>query len=247
MHKVNYDKISEIYDTVRSGDLEVITYILDNKLLDRRSRVLEIGCGSGNNTVLMSAATEAEIYGLDQSRGMLDKAEKKSGRIHFMQGDAVTLAGIENESFDAVYMVDVIHHIRDIAAMFSNIYRVLKKYGMVFVFTDTHEKIRNERLTSKYFPETVEVELMRYQPTEQIFAVMKACGFSNVKLERLKCEEQLNMGEYLIKVAEAKGYSMFHLIPDEAIERGIQRIRQAMEDGPLSYTPNTPVFSGVKK
>lgn len=244
MTAVNYDKISEVYDLVRSGDPEVITYILDNKVVDSSSSVLEIGCGSGNNTVLMKAATGAEVYGMDQSRGMLDKADKKSENIHFMQGDAVTLEGIQDESFDVVYMVDVIHHIRDIASMFRNIFRVLRKEGMVFVFTDTHEKIRNERLTSKYFPETINVELERYQPTDEIIAIMKECGFKNARLERLKSKEQFEIGEYLIKAAEVKGFSMFHLISDDAIERGIQRIREDMKKGPICYMPNTPVFIG---
>ncbi|HYF83314.1 MAG TPA: class I SAM-dependent methyltransferase [Clostridia bacterium] len=246
MSKINYDKISELYDSVRSGDPEVIAYILENKLLGHESKVLEIGCGSGNNTVLMAAATEAEVHGLDQSRGMLGKAEKKSERIHFIQGDAVTLEGIKDESFDAVYMVDVIHHIGDIATMFRNIYRVLNKEGMVFVFTDTHEKIRDERLTCKYFPETIKVELERYQSTDRILEAMKECGFKNTKLEKLKCEERLDAGDYLIKVAETKGYSVFHLISDDAIERGIQRIREDLKKGPVAYMPNTPVFSGAK-
>lgn len=246
MNKVNYDRISDIYDTVRAGDPEVIGYILEAKALGPKSRVLEIGCGSGNNTVLMEAASEAEVYGLDESAGMLDKAVKKSKNIHFMQGDAETLEDIHDGSFDAVYMVDVIHHIKDIASMFRNIYRVLKKEGIVFVFTDTHEKIINERLTSKYFPESIIVELERYQPTEEILEVMKHSGFMDVRLEEPISREASDIGEYLIRVVEAKGYSMFHLMPEDAIQRGIERIREDMKKGPIFYKPSIPVFTGVK-
>jgi hypothetical protein len=75
---------------------------------------------------------------------------------------------------------------------------------------------------------------------------MKECGFKNARIESFKCKEQDEMGEYLIKVAEVKGYSMFHLIPDDAIERGIQRIREDTKKGPISYATNMPVFSGMK-
>jgi hypothetical protein len=54
------------------------------------------------------------------------------------------------------------------------------------------------------------------------------------------------MGEYLIRVAESKGYSMFHLIDDDAIERGIQRIKDDMKKGLVGYNPNTSVFLGMK-
>jgi ubiquinone/menaquinone biosynthesis C-methylase UbiE len=246
MYRVDYDKISEIYDTVRVGDPEVVSYIVQNKKLGGESRVLEIGCGSGNNTMLMAAATEAEVHGLDKSKGMLAKAAEKSSRIRFIQGDAVTLEGIADESFDVVFMVDVIHHIKDITLMFSNILRVLRKEGMVFVFTDSHDKIINERLTSKYFPETIQVELDRYQSDEEILEAMNSCGFKNVMIDLLQWSEQTDMGDYLIRIAESKGYSMFHLISDEAIERGIRKIREDMEKGPIDYKSSTSVFVGEK-
>jgi ubiquinone/menaquinone biosynthesis C-methylase UbiE len=246
MNKVDYDRISETYDLVRTGDPQVIGFILDKKDVKADTGILEVGCGSGNNTVLMKAATKAEVYGLDQSEGMLEKAKLKDSSIHFSSGDAVLLEGFRDESLDIVYMVDVIHHIKDIGTMFRNIYRVLKKDGMVFIFTDTHERIREERLTSKYFPETVRVELERYQPTEQILGVMKNCGFRDIMLENLQYEEEADMGEYLIKVAQTKGYSMFHLIPEEALESGIQRIKEDLKKGKIAYRPNTPVFLGSK-
>ncbi|MGE5677403.1 MAG: class I SAM-dependent methyltransferase [Pseudomonadota bacterium] len=246
MNRVDYDRISEIYDLVRTGDPQVIGFILDKKDVKADTKILEVGCGSGNNTVLMKAASEAEVYGLDQSKGMLEKAKVKDGSIHFYLGDAVLLEGFQDESLDIVYMVDVIHHIKDIGSMFRNIYRVLKRDGMVFIFTDTHERIREERITSKYFPETVSVELERYQPTEQMLYAMKSCGLKDIRLEKLEYEEETDMGEYLIKVAQTKGYSMFHLIPEAALERGIQRIRQDMKKGKIAYKPNTPVFLGRK-
>jgi protein-L-isoaspartate O-methyltransferase len=64
MNNVNYDKISEIYDAVRSGDPEVIAYILENKVLGHDSRILEIGCGSGNNrrVCLVKRRIRVRIY-----------------------------------------------------------------------------------------------------------------------------------------------------------------------------------------
>lgn len=59
--------MSEIYDKVRVGDHFVIKYILD------------AGCGTGNNTVLISEVTDAAVYGMDRSEGMLIKPEKWQG------------------------------------------------------------------------------------------------------------------------------------------------------------------------
>lgn len=247
MAKMDYDKISEVYDTVRHGDPAVIEYMLSRKAVGPTSEILEIGCGTGNNTILLEAVTKARIYGLDQSQGMLDKAVEKTARVEFILGDAVTLKNLPNDRFDIVYMVDVIHHIEDIGTMFTNIFRILKRNGAVFVFTDTHERIKSERLTSKYFPETIDAELKRYQSTEKIIEALKASDFRSIKLEHICETEEFEAGEKLIKLAEAKGYSMFHLISQEAIERGIERIRRDIEAGrEICYMPRTPVFSGKK-
>lgn len=143
------------------------------------------------------------------------------------------LAGISEDAFDVIYMVDVIHHIHDIQTMFRSIHKALKDGGKVFVFTDTHERIKYERLTSKYFPETVEVELKRYQSDRELDLAMEQAGFTNRMLEYIGELEPVDFGQRLIDLAATKGYSMFHLIPQEAIDRGIEKLKEDIEKGPF--------------
>lgn len=246
MTKVDYDRISQIYDLVREGQSDIIKSILDAKSVNEDSAILEIGCGTGNNTLLMSKVTNARVIGMDQSEGMLEKARAKSDDINFFQGDAVTLKSFADGEFDIVYMVDVIHHIKDIKTMLSNINRVLKKDGMVFVFTNSHDYIKNCRLTSKYFPDTIEAELKRYQDGWEIEAAMRETGFSNVGSRYVEYPTIKDAGSQLIALAEKKGYSMFHLIAQEAIDKGIEKIKEDMEKGSVDYYPKDLLVSGQK-
>jgi len=96
----------------------------------------------------------------------------KGENVGFIECDAVSLKKIEDNTYDLIYMVDVIHHIVEISEMFRSIKRVLKPKGRVYIFTDTHEHIKN-RLTTKYFTETLAVELDRYQSTAQLTQAME--------------------------------------------------------------------------
>jgi len=48
MSKVNYNEISQVYDDVRQADIELINSFLQELAIDRKTRVLDIGCGTGN-------------------------------------------------------------------------------------------------------------------------------------------------------------------------------------------------------
>jgi ubiquinone/menaquinone biosynthesis C-methylase UbiE len=246
MNKVNYNEICKIYDSVREGDIITVNRIIEEGKIDSNSKILEIGCGTGNYTVLVSERTNAKVYGLDQSEGMLKKAKSKNCNINFMKGNAVYLDSFEEEKFDLVYMIDVIHHIKDINTMFKNIFRILKNNGSVFIFTDTHEHIRN-RLTTKYFPETLEEELKRYQSTEEIISAMQQNSFMDIKSDTVILPDDKNYGQKLINIAEKKGYSMFNLISQDAIDTGIQRILEDIKHKKIVYHMRAPYIVGRKK
>lgn len=246
MSNVNYNEISKIYDSVREGDILTINRIIQEGKVDSNTKILEIGCGTGNYTGLISKATNAVVYGLDQSEGMLEKAKAKTSDINYVKGDAVYLNCFDEKEFDIVYMIDVIHHIKDINTMLKNIFRILKNNGSLFIFTDTHEHIRN-RLTTKYFPETLEVELKRYQSSEEITASLSQNGFTSIKSDNIILGDDEDYGEKLINLANKKGYSMFNLISQDAIDAGIQRIHQDMKHKKVVYPMRAPYILGRKE
>lgn len=246
MTKINYDHVSKIYDKVRMGDQLVVSNIVKMIEVHTELCILDIGCGTGNNSILINDVTEGKVYGIDQSKGMLEKAKEKSSRINWTIGNAVTLENFQEKMFDVAFMVDVIHHIDDIDTMFKNIYKVLKKGGRIFVFTDSHDHIENNRLVSKYFPETIEKELQRYQSTDEITSSLRKNKFSNVRYDDICYPEQEDAGEKLVELAKNKGYSMFHLISGEAIDKGIEKLSNDLLRKKIIYKPKTQMIIGEK-
>jgi ubiquinone/menaquinone biosynthesis C-methylase UbiE len=242
----DYNKISKLYDDVREADLKTVEFLISTAQLHENSRVLEIGCGTGNYLRLVQILTKAELWGIDSSQGMLSKAREKSEGAILIEGDAVELSEIPDSYFDLVYMVDVIHHIQNIYRMFQNIKRVLKKNGRVVVFSDNYQHIRN-RLTTKYFPETLEAELKRYQDTPELIQSLSSCGFLQIQEGIIEIGDDSTIGPRLIEIAAKKGYSMFGLISEEAIKTGIERIQVDMKKGvSIIYHQRAPYVAAVK-
>jgi SAM-dependent methyltransferase len=244
--KIDFNKVCDVYDIVRTGDPFVIKKIIEKTNPEAGDRILDLGCGTGNNAVLLSNTVDSQIYGMDQSEGMLSKAREKNDRIRFLVGDAMDMKDIENGYYDLVFMVDVIHHIPDIKVMFKNIYRILKPEGAVMIFTESHDQLKNSRLTTKYFPETLENELKRYPSEDSITTSMNDTGFCCIETEDVKYPAEKGYGEKLITLAETKSYSMFRMISQDAIDRGIARIKEDLKKKEVSADQKNLMIIGRK-
>jgi ubiquinone/menaquinone biosynthesis C-methylase UbiE len=67
-------------------------------------RVLDLGCGDGTTAVPL-ARLGAEVVGIDIAKNLVDAGNKRAAeegltRLHFQEGDASNLQGVEDHSFD---------------------------------------------------------------------------------------------------------------------------------------------------
>jgi ubiquinone/menaquinone biosynthesis C-methylase UbiE len=231
MAQVDYDQISKIYDDVRKADIDLINAFLRRIQLQTTSRVLDIGCGTGNYTGLLQKVTQARVFGIDPSPGMLEKARQKHPGITFRQAEAARLPFADND-FDFIYMTDVIHHIPDIAALFVEIQRVLKEAGIACIVTQSHRQIAC-RPIAQFFPGTVAVDQKRYPDIPAIVQTGEHAGLAHLGSEILGAEEELKLGPAFLKLVSEKGYSMLHLISDEEYQLGLKALELRLQAGPI--------------
>ena len=69
-------------------------------------RVLDLGCGDGTTAVPL-AQIGAEVLGIDIARNLVEAGQRRAAalglaRLHFQQGDACDLQGVDDQSFDLV-------------------------------------------------------------------------------------------------------------------------------------------------
>ena len=105
--------------------------------LEPGERVLDLGCGAGTDTLVAAqmVGPDGHVTGIDMTEEMLAKARGAAaamgaGHVEFVQGDAEQLP-FAAESFDVVISNGVIDLIPDKDAVFSELFRVLRRGGRI--------------------------------------------------------------------------------------------------------------------
>ncbi len=141
--KKMFDNISTDYD----GLNRVITFGIDLKwrkkvvalVLKRKAHnVLDIATGTGDLAIQFAEKGVESVTGLDLSNGMLEIGRRKiaqkglNNRVEMIQGDSENLPFEEN-IYDAVTVAFGVRNFEDLEKGLSEIYRVLKKGGILVV------------------------------------------------------------------------------------------------------------------
>lgn len=237
--RIDYDQFADTYAQHRGvvpGVLQSLT-----SRLDPTSKVLEVGCGTGNYISAIEASVGCSCWGTDPSEQMLHQAAAQSQRVHFQVGRAEQIEFADG-SLDRLFSVDVIHHVLDRESFFREAWRVLRPGGEVWTVTDSEEIIRRRHLLATYFPETIAVDLARYPAIAELKRLMEQAGFQNVE----EVEVQFSKSCEDISAYREKAFSCLHLIPEEAHRRGIQRMEQDLQSGPLIGTSSYLLLSGAR-
>lgn len=225
---VDYDKVANVYDQVRKGDPEMIRQILNAVCLGRDSLVLDVGCGTANNTLLFAEATDALVVGMDLSGQMLKKAQQKAPELGFVKSSASLLPFCDN-AFDFVFMTDVVHHLSNLDSTLIETHRVLNQGCSICIVMQSHAQIEM-RITSKFFPDTMAVDKARYPDIMEIEKALLGLDYSNIHAEAHTLAPFALNPEYL-RIVEKKAYSTLHKISERSFQDGLQAVRDALNGG----------------
>jgi len=226
LEKTDYGGLAASYAAHRRAHPGVLSRLI--AVLDPKSCVLEIGCGTGNYLTAIRENVRCECVGVDPSPEMLARLRERAAPVRAIDGRAERLL-LEDQTFDLAYSVDVIHHVGDREAAFREALRVLRRGGRVCTVTDSEWMLRHRQPQSMYFPETVDVELARYPAIEVLRAEMECAGFRSMR-------EDVAEHAYEITDAEAyraKVFSSLLYISDEAFRRGLGRLEDDLRRGPV--------------
>jgi len=238
---INYDKLAPDYKRHRQVHPEVLNTLVKISQLKTKSRVLEVGCGTGNYINTLHKATHATCWGIDPSVQMLKQAKEQSPQVTFEQSQAETLP-YEDGFFDFVFSVDVIHHLNDVVSYLSEVFRILRAGGLICTVTDSEDIIRNRRPLAFYFPETITVDLHRYPSILVLRKRMENTGFRNIQQTQVGFTYELTD----IQAYRDKAFSCLHLISPEAYKQGLTRMEDDFTHGPIPANSHYLLLLGRK-
>ena len=124
--KTGFDNDVARFSNIETGQSATIDAPLAMELITKAAvkstinirRVLDIGCGVGNNTLKLLQYASPFYYALiDLSLPMLEKARERissvsSGKIKTIQGDFRKI-DLPDQEYDVIFAAAVLHHLRD--------------------------------------------------------------------------------------------------------------------------------------
>jgi len=218
---IDYNMLAKKYDLTRSANIDILDRFAEVFPFEGKT-ILDFGCGTGNFAHALNQMTTAKVYGVEPSAAMREKAVAKG--VDARAGDHTAIP-FEDGFFDFIYMTDVIHHVPDLKAMFSEFRRVLKSGGLVGILTESHDQLAT-RFWVRYFPATVAVERERYPDIPHIIKAAERTGLRAYKTVATDEARLFAISEDFLRLAENKGYSIFHLIEEDEYQTGLAALRE---------------------
>ena len=128
----NYDKFYSKKDYASEVDfIDKIVRGVSGK------NIIDIGCGTGTHSILMSTKGASFVKGIDISDHMIDAASYKSSEISNVSFESVDIEHMTVGQYDiAVSLFNVINHISDVSKLISFISSIRKNVvvGGYFIF-----------------------------------------------------------------------------------------------------------------
>jgi SAM-dependent methyltransferase len=216
-------RVASFYDAIGSGYDRSFYFLACDPLYEseiarltrgrRLRRIVELGCGTGKQTVLLGPHAE-EVLAFDISGESLRQAESRCARaglrnVTFRQQSIVSLP-VESESVDAIFSYgDVISHVHDgYRHVFAESARTLARGGVMGFEVD-----------GKW-----ELDMLLHNPEERARArATKGVGHLRIWQDIpcktfTTCELRDVLGEVGLRVTRVRGVNMLHcLLPERVL------------------------------
>ena len=103
--------------------------IIDKTLKNQDLKILNVGCGPGRSSEYLSSF--GNVVSIEYDKECCDFAAEKTG-LEIING-SITALPFEDDSFDLVCAFDVIEHVENDQLAVSEMKRVTKKNGLVYI------------------------------------------------------------------------------------------------------------------
>ena len=253
----SYNGLGADYLKARKGSPRFASFMIENAGLDGSKPVqtVELGIGSGQQTEFVEkelyarGISDYKILAYDKSArqnpdeppGQLDVLRDRMERGEISKRVIPVHLDFDRESFpiesgsiDFSYMGHVVHHIQNKEEVFTEISRITKKGGCLFILGVTLEAMVDHPL-DEFFPTKYEYEVDRYPARKQLKELFKNSGFTWESPVRVRRHIKRPIDrDFFTAVENTTLDSAFNIMREKdpaAFREGVERVRKVVEDG----------------
>ena len=169
MKKIDYNKIAQNYSKYRGSDLGVLRNIFEKSRIDSNSKILEVGCGTGNYISKIYDSISCECYGVDYSEDNI--AYGQSRGLNIYHGGIEILEDL-NKKADLIILSHVFEHFTDLRKELERIRNLLTADGYLYIEVPGLYQWSNDILFQNAHNWQFNTRTLTY--------VMNACGWEGI-------------------------------------------------------------------
>ena len=140
--------------------------------------VCDVGCGKGGFLRICKEEGVSDLNGVDVSKYALNVARKVGGaKLYPVNLERVKLP-FGDRKFDLVAAIDIVEHVKNSDNLFSEMFRVLKKGGLLFVTTENTGSLFSFMFSPFFKSHTGHINL---QSEREWIKIFEKHGFSKIK------------------------------------------------------------------
>lgn len=145
------------------------------------ARVLDVGCGPGNSTILLAERwPDAEVVGIDSSPEMIAKAKKDHPGLAFRQISAGDDGVLALGAFDVVFSNAALQWIPDHASLLRRLFALVKDGGVLAVQVPNngdspmHKAVRAAAASAEWRDRIAEGQAQTYDSAETYYCYLSS-------------------------------------------------------------------------
>ena len=229
----HFSRVASKYREVRTTDVEPITYI--GEILKDSPEVwaADVGCGAGRYDLLLHQHIKnLHLTCIDVNESMLEQASdylSSHGVINFetTKADANDNIPLEENTMDCILTFNAVHHF-DFVRFIEKSARVLKKEGMLFIYTRLREQ-NARNIWGQYFPLFSEKEDRLYELNEMKQQIQSVDLLNLETAKPFKYKRNATL-EDLINQVDARHYSTFSLYEDNELNKALGKFQENIKE-----------------
>jgi ubiquinone/menaquinone biosynthesis C-methylase UbiE len=218
--------IASYYDDYRVSHENFSNYILSKIDVFSKSIIIDVGCGTGNETVVLFSKFGCKVIGIDPSKEMLKKAKEKTDKISWISAYAEEIP-FANDSCNIITSFFSVHYFHNLVKVVNEFYRILKVNGKIFIFTLSHEQLKTLK-EYEFFPSLFQIDRDKLPDLKFIESIFKTNGFKT-SFESI-FYQNIKIDENYIRMVNNRYRVSFNKLSDNEINTGIEQIRKEISE-----------------
>ncbi len=224
--KYNFNLIADEYNNYHFAHNQFIALIKSNSTITKNTHILDLGCGTGNETINLEKSFNCSVTGVEPSNKMLTIAKEQNKSINWLSGSAEYIP-VPDDSVNILTAFFSIHHFDKLDKAFAEIDRVLSKNGKIFIFTISHQQMKSS-LEYQFIPELLAADISRVPKIKDLQEILTKQGFSSIT--KVSKYETRKIDNNYLEMVKNQYRSGLRLLNQKQIEDAVLRIKNKINE-----------------